>query len=597
MPQNRESIMKKLFIALFLVLFAVSAVAQTQPISSDSENIDYSSINKQLDKMTSELNSGKIGPDGTNHLLEKINDLQDKLNQNLPLQNNDLNSVQKKIAVLGDIPEDGKEPAEIAKQRKELNKQADGYKTSIAQAKLAKTKIDELNGLILKVRNQDLFSRIFAKQSSIFHPQEFWTSLVSFAKFTFDLIKSPLEWYKQLSVADRVKADNNIIYALFYIIAATFAAAYLRHFIKTRLGYRDTIANPNYSQKVQAALWMFLARGLIPAAIIGTFMFWISNGDIINKSDFGTMLYTSAQYLLYFFLTKALVRILFTPTNGKWRIFEVSNERAQAGSKSLIFSTAAICVVSFFQSLAAEMNVNPEVLYSLKIFTNAVKAFCVVLVANRFLFDGTPEEMAKEATVTENANRTSVKDDEEYKALSTPAKISLSVSVFMAISFIVSLFGYIRLSEFAINRFIVSGVVIAIFYILDRLLRGIFRQLMRLKFWNRTLRISPRKLVKANFWFALFLKPILGITAILSLLAVWGVSVDIMLNKVRNFLVGFNIGGLHISIASIILGIVSFFVSSFLFKMLKSSFRNYYTTKRQNCLLTRIGFCKITLIY
>lgn len=41
------------------------------------------------------------------------------------------------------------------------------------------------------------------------------------------------------------------------------------------------------------------------------------------------------------------------------------------------------------------MNVNPEVLYSLKIFANAVKAFCVVLVANKFLFDGTPEENAK----------------------------------------------------------------------------------------------------------------------------------------------------------------------------------------------------------
>ena len=103
---------------------------------------------------------------------------------------------------------------------------------------------------------------------------------------------------------------------------------------------------------------------------------------------------TAALYLLYFFLTQALVRILLTPANGKWRIIEVSNDRAQASSKALIFSAAAICIVSFFQSLAAEMNVNPEVLYSLKIFANAVKAFCVVLVANKFLFDGTPEDDA-----------------------------------------------------------------------------------------------------------------------------------------------------------------------------------------------------------
>lgn len=595
--------MKKLLAAIFFVLFAAAvAAAQMQTPSADNENVDYGAVNKQLDKMTAELNSGKIGPGATGDMLDKINDLQDKLNQNLPLLNNDLGSVQKKIAALGEVPDDGNEPAEIAKQRKELNKQADAYKTSIAQAKLAKTKIDDLNGLILKVRNQDLFTRIFAKQSSIFHPQEFWTSLVSFAKFTFELIKSPLDWYRQLPAADMATADDNIVYALFYIIAATFAAAYLRHFIKTRLGYREAIANPDYTQKVRAALWMFLARGLIPAAIIGTFMFWIKNGAIINKSNFGTMLYTAALYLLYFFLTQALVRILLTPANGKWRIIEVSNDRAQASSKALIFSAAAICIVSFFQSLAAEMNVNPEVLYSLKIFANAVKAFCVVLVANKFLFDGTPEENAKNAATAEAAGKENAgKDEEEYKELSTPAKISLAVTVFMAVSFAVSLFGYIRLSEFAINRFIISGVVIAVFYILDRLLRVIFRQLMRLKFWSRTLRINPRKLVKANFWFALILKPILGIMAILTLLAVWGVSVDIMLNKVRNFLVGFNIGSLHISITSILLGIISFFVSSFLFKMLKGSFQNGSLSQIdwdpgvKNSVISGIGFFGIII--
>ena len=305
------------------------------------------------------------------------------------------------------------------------------------------------------------------------------------------------------------------------------------------------------------------------------------------------------RYLLYFFLTQALVRILLTPANGKWRIIEVSNDRAQASSKALIFSAAAICIVSFFQSLAAEMNVNPEVLYSLKIFANAVKAFCVVLVANKFLFDGTPEENAKNAATAEATGKENA--EEEYKELSTPAKISLAVTVFMAVSFAVSLFGYIRLSEFAINRFIISGVVIAVFYILDRLLRVIFRQLMRLKFWSRTLRINPRKLVKANFWFALILKPILGIMAILTLLAVWGVSVDIMLNKVRNFLVGFNIGSLHISITSILLGIISFFVSSFLFKMLKGSFQNGSLSQIdwdpgvKNSVISGIGFFGIII--
>lgn len=67
-----------------------------QTPSADNENVDYGAVNKQLDKMTAELNSGKIGPGATGDMLDKINDLQDKLNQNLPLLNNDLGSVQKK---------------------------------------------------------------------------------------------------------------------------------------------------------------------------------------------------------------------------------------------------------------------------------------------------------------------------------------------------------------------------------------------------------------------------------------------------------------------------------------------------------------------
>lgn len=590
--------MKNLF-TLLIILFLTTGTAGAQPNNIQAaapETVDLSAINKQLDKIAATLNSGKSSSQDSGELLDQVNALQDDVNQALPEAIANLNNVQKKLAALGEIPADGKEPAEIAKQRKEFNTKADLYKTQVAQANLIKTKIDDINGLILKIRNQDLFNRIFAKQSSIFHPQEFWASLVNFARFSFELVKSPVDWYRQLSPADRENADNNIIYALFYIIAATFAAAYLRHYIKIWFGYRESIANPDYSQKVRAALWMFLARGLIPAAIIGTFMFWVANSDFINKSNFGALLNTAALYLLYFFLAQASVRILFTPQNGKWRIFEISNERAQASSKALIFSAAAICIVSFFQSLARDMGNSHDVTYAMMIFANAVKAFCVVLVANKLLYDNPPDTL--DSSADKNSKNNDVVPEKE---LSTNSKISVGITVFMIAAFGASLFGYIRLSEFAINRFIYSGITIGIFYILDRLLRVVFRQLTRLSFWQKTLWVNPRTLVKVNFWFALLLKPILGIAAILTLLGIWGVSVDIMLNNVRNFLVGFNIGSLHISITSILLGIITFFISSFLFKMLKNSFRTGSLSQIEmdegvrNSVISGIGFFGIII--
>lgn len=538
------------FIALLLgiMLFAPNVYSQ-------DENFDYIALNLQLDKITQQLDEQKLSSGKIDDTLKFINDKQDDLNFALSALNTELESIQKKIDALGDVSESS---GEIAKQMKILTQQSDEIKTSLAQIKLAKTKIDDISALILKQRNQDLFDRIFVKQSSIFHPHEFFVSLTSFFKFSLDLLHSPFVWYQKLSADKQIIADNNIIYAFFYILMAILIAAYLQYFIKTKFGCKDEVCNPNYSQKVRAALWMFLARGLFPAATIGSFMFWIKSADMVNKSDFGIMLFTFSLYLLYFFLIRALVRSLFTPDNIKWRIIEVCDKRAILGSRALIFSAALICIVSFFQSLAEELNVEAETLYSLKIFTNGVKAFCVIWVSNKFLFDCDNNAL----------------DEDDFNEPSTEAKLSLIIMLVMGLSFGLSLFGYIRFSEFVINHFILSAVVIATAYILDRLLRAIFRQIMKLKFWNKNLHISPRKLVKTNFWFALILSPLLGIATLLALLALWGVSVDIMLNKTSNFLTGFNIGGLYISISSIVLGIISFFVSSFLFKLLARSLQS-----------------------
>lgn len=342
--------MKKiLFLLLALMLSAFSAAAQPTANGTDLKlpDISYAALNKELDKTVAALNDGKTSVEQSGAILDRLEEIQGQINQTLPAFLTAQDNLQKKIAALGDVPADGKEPAAIAAQRRSFASLADTYKTQIAQANLAKTKIDDINGLILKLRNRSLFNNIFAKQSSIFHPQEFWESLVSFAKFSYNLLRSPLDWYRQLPNNTRKAADDNITFAVFYLVVAFIAAVYARRYIKTWFGYRASIPHPDYSQKVRAALWMLLARGLIPAAIIGTFMFWLHNNEIINKTSFGSLLNTAALYLLYFFLSQALVKIAFTPFNSKWRIIEVNDARAQSISSALIFSAAAVCIVSF----------------------------------------------------------------------------------------------------------------------------------------------------------------------------------------------------------------------------------------------------------
>lgn len=557
--------MKKLWLLLFFMLFNLNAaLAQVSPVTPPPP-VDYAKVNSALDKISTQLNSGKITAKETSDFLQTINQIQDQVNTARTQTSNELDSTQKKLNALGTAPENGqKEPAAIAKQRKEFSAQADNLKASIAQADLVKTKIEELGSLILKIRNQELLNNILVKQSSIFHPQEFWDSLVSFAGFLYDLAKSPHSWYQNLSADQQNLVKSNVIYVALSMLAALIAAMFLSRYIKKWFGYKKAIERPDYSQKVRAALWMLVARGVIPAAIIGAFLLWQRSNALINDGSFGILLRTGALYLLYYYLSKAIVRVTFTPFSPKWRIIEVNDDKARSLNQALIFSIAAICFVSFFQTLAARMEYNSDIIYSLKIFANAVKAFCIIIVAKRFLYDN--QDLSDEQIAAADSD-----ENDDVGELSLSSKVSLAITFFMIAAFSLSLFGYIRLSEFIVNRFIISALVIGAFYIFDKLIRVLFHQILLFKFWIRTFKINRRSLVKSEFWFGLILTPLLFILAFLVLLAVWGVSVDILISNVKNFLVGFNIGGIRISITSILLGLVSFFVSMALVKLLKNS--------------------------
>lgn len=574
---------KILPLLLLYFLFIAPVQSQTTP-EEDFKEINFSQTDKQLNAMTAKLNAGKADKELTADYVQQLSRIQEILNKSRQRYTAALDSAQKKLNALGAAPENGNEPTAISHQRKEFGTEVDAAKTQIAQLDLLAAKIDEINALIFKLRNRRLLNNILVKQSSILHPQEFLQSLGTFAGFIFELAKSPLSWYNGLSTERQATVNNNLLGVIASMLAALIAAYLLSRRIKRLFGYQTEVEHPDYSQKVRAAVWMFIARGVIPAAIIGAFLFWQKSNSLINSGSFGLLLNTAALYFLYYYLAKAVFKVTFTPFNGKWRIIEVNDNRAKSINSSLIFSAAAICIVSFFQSLADQMDYDNSIIYSLKIFGNAVKAFCIIWVARKALYDNktlSDEEITEDTPVAE---------------LSTNSKISFFIAFAMGIAFILSLFGYIRLSEFIINRSIASAAVIGIFYIIDNLLRGMFHRILLLRFWIRTFRINRRTLVKTEFWFGLFLTPVIWITGALTLLAVWGVSVDLLIARVKSFLVGFNIGGIHISITSILLGLLSFFVLLSLFKMLKNSFINGKLSKIEmndgvrNSVVSSIGF-------
>lgn len=522
---------------------------------------DYAKINKALAAAQKTLNDAKTTRVQMNAYVRSLAALQDYVIKSKAAAQDSLNGVQTRLDALGAAPADGSEPADIAAKRKEFKAKADALKSKMADADLILTNIDELNKIILNRRNQELLNNILVKQSSIFEPKEFFKSMAGFAGFLYDIVKSPVAWYTQMSPDGQQSVREHLAYAVLAVVLSLVLAVFLSFLIKRKFGYRLVDDTPSYGKRAITAAAELIATGLIPAAMIGAFLIWFKNNEIMNNGNFGIFITYICYYLLGIFLLRAIIKVVFTPNNPKWRLIEVCDAWAKSLYKALLFSIIAISIFSFFSRVAIQTRYNADVIYALKLLAGAVKAVCIVIIARTALYDN------------KSLSDEDLQNEENFTSMSFSSKASIGLSFAAVIAFVPSLFGYIVLSEFILDRIIASFILIGALYIINRLIRVIFHAILLLKFWRRTLRISPKTLVKTEFWFTFFLNPLMIVFAAILLLGLWGVSVDILLNNTKRFLTGFNIGGVHVSITSIIMGVVAFFVSMMVFKMIRNSLK------------------------
>lgn len=582
-----KTLLKIFYLAAAIFFFCGTesyAASEKEVLVQEPAALDFKEVNKELERISKRLNSGQVLRKESEDFIEKLSQLQTLL---LNAQKQDAATMQniaqkqKTLSTLTD--ENEKDIPEVAKERKQLEDSASKQKALLAQETLILTKIDELNTQILQMRNKELLSSVLAKQSSIFEPSQFWQSLLSFGVFLKEVLTSPYHWYQDLKPEQQQNALKSLGILTLMLGFALILAVGIRSFIKKHHGYNLDISTPSYPDKLKAAGWIFLALGIIPSAIIAAIVMWINGFELMKNSAFAITLKNAAVYLLYFLIIRAGILAAFTPNNPDWRLFAIEARKVRRTSNALITAALVITVVSFFQNLAAELSHQPEIVYSMQIFANAIKAFAVIRTALKVMYD------AKELTDEDMQNG-------NIQKLSFGARAALLITIFILAAFSFSLFGYINLSEYLINRFIVSVVVISGLYILNNFLRIIYRLIIRQKFWTSKLRINPRSLIKSEVWFGIILTPALYLFGIMALLAVWGVSVDILIGKTKGFLTGFYIGEVHISITSIVLGLISFWVMMLLVKMLKNSLQNGNLSRldfddgMKNSIISGVGF-------
>ena len=137
-----------------------------------------------------------------------------------------------------------------------------------------------------------------------------------------------------------------------------------------------------------------------------------------------------------------------------------------------------------------------------------------------------------------------------------------------------SLFGYPYLAAFITDRIILSIVLIAVFMGLRKIIHEVLHRILLLKFWSKTFRMRRRVIRKLDFWSSFLIDPVLMLSGFFIFLALWGGPSDILRTILYKLFMGFKVGDIKISLLSIMLGIVVFFVLITIVKSLRQKIEN-----------------------
>lgn len=567
------------FLVILLGLSGISpAYAQKSNVTELSPDLNYTDISKKLGKIETSLKKGTVTSGDLSSDVEYINSIRSQLADTKKSIERDLRFVEKRIEALGEEPADGgKEVDIIAQKRKEFNKELSNEKGRIAEVDILLTKIDELDLAIFNLRNRELLGNLLIRGTPLVYPVELYGETKEFVSFFFDIIKSPVDWYDGLNETERTQVKSKIIPVALIIFFVSWLGLYLRLFIMRRFGYRKDIEHPRYGKKVFAAIFVAVAYGVIPALIIASVLAWNLSSAVLVKSNLGMIINIFLYVLLVVVLARAASRVIFAPRHSNWRLVNLSDEKAASVTSAFYYSIALIGLTSFFVFVATKLNYPLELISYLTALSSAAKAFSIILITKRLMWDSEPETPETTDLVPDGeaiSEETSGEDDEGEGDLSNGIRITLLISLFAIGTFIMALVGYPYLSVFIFNRFIFSVILIGALFGLRRIFYEAVHRLLLLRFWVKTFRLRRKLIAKLDFWSSLIIDPLFILVGIFGLLALWGVPTDVLENMIYKLFTGFTIGGVKISLISIILGFVAFFVTIAVIKALRRRLEN-----------------------
>ncbi len=477
-------------------------------------------------------------------LLNEASQVEEDARQQKTAEEEKLAPFQQRLDALGPAPKEGdpKEPEELAAQRKSLSDDVAKQSAKIKESADAELQASLLREQIANRRHDKFFSEISNRTRGVLQPA-FWVQFASgfsgFLKSTQLLISDSMTALWKTLVADKLK----LVVLLFFLPLLILVYIRIQNLLQRLYAY---IPEHSENRAVEGFLF-YLAKGVAPAFLItAIYNLFESQGLLTLRFAKFAVLLTTATALVI--IIRALARVWFAPYEPERRIARISNSMAIKGYRVLKYGLWGAFITFLVNGLAVIFIMPLEVKVGLSFIYSLLVA--IPILAILWMYRKDRQEQARLAEIT------AIPVFTRY--------VGIIVWIASIVIVLAALTGYIAFSEFLSQQLLFGIAVVLSAWLLLRFIDFLFLQLSISHIEN----VEGSEATQSNFGNsgqiailgAGISKLTVYIAAGILLMLPWGYRTSDFFQIFEKAFFGFEVGGLSISISTVLLALLLFVI-------------------------------------
>ena len=529
---------------------AAAAAGVSGAVTQRPFSVRVTEWTRALDQVAQELARPSLSPERGAMLKERLTLVRDKAARAKADALKQLGPAQTRSGALGPPPADDAppEPEEITGQRKKIAEEIAFYEARIKQADLAIARGNQLEAELGARSLEQAVETLLRRYPLPLAPDTLGGAVPEFLRFLGSLARSPVEWWGDLSPVER---EDVVLYQIALVIALAIAIGWaLRAALLRWFGPVPGNASPSYGRRLVAAIAEGVALGIVPALILGGFLYRLTSEASLFDGLFAEVLIALSAALIVFVLAWALPRTVLAPDLPAWRLVPFSPEKSRQISHYIGLLAGIVALDIFFDLATRGVLLSDQLTSSYIFLTNSLESVIILALMRGALWRGSEPPSATEPEQEAAGG--------DVLARAFWPSLRLAVAAAAVASVAASLVGYANVSEYVIRGLLRSGVIVGLLFLGRGLGREGIGAALRTDFMRGglDLRHTSRNLIK--FWVrALFDLTIFAVGLFL-ILSAWGMPIESLWAWTKNTLTGVTIGGVTLSITDVLAALAVF---------------------------------------